>query len=673
MNKKYEVAKKQGLNWQALLIEETQTELKVEIQKMVLLQKSYFEINKKVVELIESAIKELENENLKNTAKPTLYAYATRIYNYLRQTYQNLNLFGLTALIAVANRQANQGQIRTVNEIVNSFSGSAYNRAIPLELFAKDYMKMIKERVDYLTKIEAKEDYTSRVNLRNIAEMQIRQERHEEEISELIESGVELVWIVPHANCSERCEHWQGKLYSLNHTYGTIDGISYEPLENATDIYERTKSGKVYKNGCISGFNCFDKETEVLTNNGWKLFKDLRSEDLIYTLNTETKLTEWQRPLHYYQKLHNGEMIRLKSFTSDLLVTPNHNMIYYTQRRKDLRFKEAQNITLSDYQYAGQEWKGKKQKFVKIGNTKIETKVFCRLLGYWLADGSIQDNTSIKIAQQNNDEMWSNLQELPFKLWRDKDKIIIRDKALRDMFKQLGTCETKYVYSWIKELSKEYLREFLEAYNFTDGYTRKETKINSYIRKPHKTLFTTSKQMCADLCEIALKCGYRPKVEVKRQKGKQIQFKNGVYTMNYDLYIIHLNRFTSFKFKTIESVNYNDYVYCVEVPNHTLLVKRNGYIQWCGNCRHTLQPYNKGNKPIEIPRNVIDKQREINAKQRYFERGVREWKEKALLYKGIDKKLYDFARVKAKQWNERYIAYSKQNDVAYYPSRTDIL
>ena len=42
MNKKYEVAKKQGLNWQALLIEETQTELKVEIQKMVLLQKSYF-------------------------------------------------------------------------------------------------------------------------------------------------------------------------------------------------------------------------------------------------------------------------------------------------------------------------------------------------------------------------------------------------------------------------------------------------------------------------------------------------------------------------------------------------------------------------------------------------------------------------------------------------------
>ena len=143
--------------------------------------------------------------------------------------------------------------------------------------------------------------------------------------------------------------------------------------------------------------------------------------------------------------------------------------------------------------------------------------------------------------------------------------------------------------------------------------------------------------------------------------------------MNYDLYIIHLNRFTSFKFKTIESVNYNDYVYCVEVPNHTLLVKRNGYIQWCGNCRHTLQPYNKGNKPIEIPRNVIDKQREINAKQRYFERGVREWKEKALLYKGIDKKLYDFARVKAKQWNERYIAYSKQNDVAYYPSRTDII
>lgn len=345
MNKKYENAKKQGLNWQALIIEETQTEIKVEIQKMILLQKSYYEINKKVVELIESAINELENEDLKNTAKPTLYVYATRVYNYLKQTYQNLNLLALTALIAVANKTANLGQTRTVNDIAYKLSDSVYNRAIPLDLFAKDYIKMIKERVDYLTKIEAKEDYTSRVNLRNIAEMQIRQERHEHELQYLKDNDVNLVWIVPHANCSERCEHWQGRLYSLNHTYGIIDGYEYEPLENATDIYERTKAGKIYKNGCISGFNC----------------------------------------------------------------------------------------------------------------------------------------------------------------------------------------------------------------------------------------------------------------------------------------------------------------------------------------RHTLKPYNNGNKPIEIPGRVINKQREINTKQRYLEKGVREWKERALLYKDIDKKLYNFAKTKAKQWNERYIAYSKENDVAYYPSRTDII
>lgn len=253
MNKKYELAKKQGLNWQALIIEDVQTEIKVLIQKMILDQKTKFEINKAVVELVEKTIKELENENLKESAKNSLYVFATRVYNYLLQTYQGLNWFGIGALLMVAENKGTPQQNQYVSSLI---SENAFNRAVPLDLYAKDYMKLIKERVDYLTKIEAKEDYTSRVNLRNIAEIQIRQERHEQEIQSLIDNGEWLVWIVPHANCSKRCENWQGKLYSLNGTSGTINGVSYEPLENATDIYEQTKSGKIYKNGCISGFNC---------------------------------------------------------------------------------------------------------------------------------------------------------------------------------------------------------------------------------------------------------------------------------------------------------------------------------------------------------------------------------------------------------------------------------
>lgn len=344
MRKKYELAKRQGLNWQALLIEETQSEIKVLIEKMYLSRKSYFEINREVVKIVRATIEELESEQLKATAEPSLYRFATRIYNYMSEQFKMLNLVMITALVSVANNTASTQQINMVKELSQNTMGS-YNMGLPLDLYAKEYLDYVKERIERLSRIEAKEDYTSRVNLRNIAEMQIRAERHEQELEDLKSSGVNLVWIVPHANCSERCQDWQGKLYSLDDTYGQIDGINYQPLKNATDIFEMTKSGKVYKNGCVSGFNC----------------------------------------------------------------------------------------------------------------------------------------------------------------------------------------------------------------------------------------------------------------------------------------------------------------------------------------RHALEPYKKGNKPIEIPSKVVEKQRAVNNKQRYLERGVREWKEKALLYKYVNKRLYKVARAKAKQWNERYIEYSKKNNVAYYPSRTEII
>ena len=53
MRKKYEVAKNQGLNWQALLIEETQTEIKVKMQDMILKNQSYLSIKQEIRKIIE--------------------------------------------------------------------------------------------------------------------------------------------------------------------------------------------------------------------------------------------------------------------------------------------------------------------------------------------------------------------------------------------------------------------------------------------------------------------------------------------------------------------------------------------------------------------------------------------------------------------------------------------
>lgn len=325
MNKKYLQAKKQGLNWQALLIEETQTELKILIRDMVLQKKTFSEINKVVVKTIETAVNDLESDNLKEISTRSLLGFSTRIYWYYKNTFKDVSIIQLVALNKVAQGIADYKEIQTTRKFVNEIVPlRAYETRVPLDVYAKDYIKMVEERLNYLAGIDAKDDYSERVSLRNIAEMQVRQERHQQEIQDIVDAGNDLVWIVPHANCSERCEPWQGKLYSISGRYGEIDGIKFQPLSNATDIYETTKSGKVYKNGCISGFNCRhilkpytkgNKPTEIPANvidkqrevdrtqrylergvRAWKeralLFKGIDNKRYIYSKN---KAKEWNK------------------------------------------------------------------------------------------------------------------------------------------------------------------------------------------------------------------------------------------------------------------------------------------------------------------------------------------------------------------------------------------
>lgn len=63
--------------------------------------------------------------------------------------------------------------------------------------------------------------------------------------------------------------------------------------------------------------------------------------------------------------------------------------------------------------------------------------------------------------------------------------------------------------------------------------------------------------------------------------------------MQYQLFFLSKNfDKISLQDLQISEIPYNDYVYCVELPKyHTLLVRRNGKICWCGNCRTTTVPY----------------------------------------------------------------------------------
>lgn len=275
----------EGVSEEAKLVDAAQIEVlryaKYAAEQM-LADTAYLKGVERIVELL---IGKLTNDELKARCRALFPSYAVKLLlreRALVRTYalwygyalaaRSLNKRGGRAAFDRANKAISPTLRKTplFKAVITSIPDKAYNWAVPLEQWEKSYTKTINRIMVDLVYSDAKEDYTTNVNLRNIAEMTVRYERQLERLEELKADGVKLVWIEPHANCSERCEKYQGKLYSLDGSTGKIDGIDYRPLEYATnnpvDRYV-TRAGKVYQNGCITGFNCRHQLIPYATGN----------------------------------------------------------------------------------------------------------------------------------------------------------------------------------------------------------------------------------------------------------------------------------------------------------------------------------------------------------------------------------------------------------------------
>lgn len=291
--KRYELAKKEGLPWEAVLVTDAETDIKLLVRDCVVNGDSLYEVNNKVTSFIGDLLNNIESPAIKDKVRQSFPLFATRLY------YQWLAVIGtqalaysfLTALKAqktdipkeVEEKLKSLPKTQNLSSFTASF-GNAYNRATPNAVYNLEYEKEVKKRIENIAGMTAKVDYNSRYSLRASVEIELRNERNQKQIEDLRNDGVQLAWINTHVNCSERCQPWQGKLYSLDGTYGKIDGISYQPLENATEIYD--KYG--YKNGCLSGFNC--RHRLVKYSKGFK------------PIAIPAKEIKWQRHLEQQQR-----------------------------------------------------------------------------------------------------------------------------------------------------------------------------------------------------------------------------------------------------------------------------------------------------------------------------------------------------------------------------------
>lgn len=355
---------------------------------------------------------------------------------------------------------------------------------------------------------------------------------------------------------------------------------------------------------------CYDEKTEVLTENGWRFFRDLNYEEKIATLNTSTHELEYHRPTEYISHNYNGKMIKIKSGSVNLLVTPNHDL-YVRKLWKTNKFTivRAEDINFGCEFKSDCRWIGQDKKYfvlpevnfkrhnrygkIKAGGKKIKMEDWLQFFGVWLAEGCVdRDGTKYRVrisqTKKNNRKIirkW--IEKIGYHYLTSKNEFTIYNKQLCMYLRQFGKTKEKFIPKEIKKLSPKFLKPLFEGLMLGDGYRSRKEKWDKRYKKlyidSHTRYSSCSKQLIDDVSEIVLKLGMVTTL-----------YKNdGVYTLNITKHrltpMIRKSKFNNY----IKEIPYEGKVYCVNIPNHIIYVRRNGNSVWCSNSiRKSMEMYN---------------------------------------------------------------------------------
>jgi replicative DNA helicase Mcm len=360
---------------------------------------------------------------------------------------------------------------------------------------------------------------------------------------------------------------------------------------------------------------CYDDKTEILTENGWKLFKDLNKEEKVATLSKEGKL-EFYKPEKHVVYDYEGNMVEFKSRQCDLLVTQKHRMYVsrkLVKKRKgydEFRFIHADELKNKCFRIKRDaKWEGKDEAYFivpsikKFGNQnckgfltkpiKFKMDDWLEFLGYYFSEGSLnyQNNVPYNVfisqSKEANKEICEKiskcLNNLNLKWKYDGKNFYFCNKQIATYLSNFGKgAREKFIPNFIKELVSRQIKIFIEAMLDGDGY-RGKTNI---------TYVTSSKRLADGMQELLLRIElsgniYRRSEEKLKEyepsiKGRKLSVGGDIYEVS----IVRNN--TPFlnhhkKWYHVKDVYYKGNVYCVEVKDNIIFVRRNGKPCWSGN------------------------------------------------------------------------------------------
>lgn len=423
---------------------------------------------------------------------------------------------------------------------------------------------------------------------------------------------------------------------NLFKTYGPFDAIINFAAESHVDnsiksprpfinnflgTFELLERFREYNYGRFLQVSCYDTETRILTENGFKSYEELSPGENIFSINNNGEIEKDIVEKIIVQK-YNGNMIKFKTNRSDVFVTPNHRMLFQKADNSVQEIEAKEAIKKDGFCFPRGIWNGFNAETINVdGIGECDAESLMYVIGVYVGDGMSSFNQNKKQCltgldrkdflcngRDNKTGRFKSIGKIGEKeysicsSWRIFFDVPEKDKGRKRLEQSL----TKLGIKWYPEKNKsgehiffsgKHWYSFFQQFGKHALYKHIPDNFLVYSSRLLKALYdglidsdghgqhfyTISKKLVENSCEIGLKIGLFPRFSIKKQK--ESLYENRIIMPKHVLYDVSFRQENiTFGKKSSNIINYDGEIWCPVISkNKNLIMERKGILFFCGN------------------------------------------------------------------------------------------
>ncbi len=400
------------------------------------------------------------------------------------------------------------------------------------------------------------------------------------------------------------------KRYTVDNNINATNNVLCAVVESGLDIH-------------VVHLGCYDDKTEILTEDGWKLFSDLTYDDLVATRDKDNRVMTYKKLDNIVSFDHVGKMYEVSGQRVDFCVTENHRVFDVNKYKPGiLREKLPKDIEgKRPFFDSGFEFNGYSKDYFEILDYKIPAKVWVRFLGWYLSEGGLTYREDLgqyrvaikqKIGTESDSILYGDLKSLiesiglHLSVGKDGNCNVysISNKPLsKFLLESFGNgSSNKFIPKEYRMLSKDLLEELLDTLLLGDGSIHSRGYKYSSI----------SRKLIDGVQEVAIKCGWACCISTLKS---ETSYAGIIYVANISpqtMTSVDLHRYNRDKW-----IEYSGKVHCVTVGGDGIVfVRRNGKPVWSGN---STGYYGYSSVGMKIPEGYLKVKVDVEGKEKELE------------------------------------------------------